>query len=96
MEPKNISIIPAKNNYFAVYDMEDKVEVTDQIIAWRIETYFEPKDSTCSSSSFPLTVDGEVLSNCIGVQNPDKTITVFDDSIYQTLEELNKARYPSK
>lgn len=94
MKPLNISVIPAIDGCFAVYDMEDRIEVIDQVIAWRIETYLF--DERCTSQPYPLTINGDAGSNCIGVQNPDKTIAVFEGDTYQSLEELNKERYPNK
>ena len=38
MKPEKIDIIPAFDGCFAVYDMDDRVEVIEQVIAWRIET----------------------------------------------------------
>jgi hypothetical protein len=40
-------------------------------------------------------VEGDA-GGCIGVQNPDKTITVFGDLRVESLEELNFKVYPSK
>lgn len=94
MKPEKIDIIPAFDGCFTVYDMDDRVEVVEQVIAWRIETYWS--NDSCFSTSYPLTMDGEAGSNCIGIQNPDKTITVFEGDIYPSLEALNKERYPNK
>lgn len=96
MKPESISVIPALPGYFTVYDMETAIEVGEPVIAWRIET-FETRDgnkkfSTCTA----LTVDGDMVGNCIGIQNPDKKITVFEQSTYGSLEELNQEKYPSK
>ena len=43
-----------------------------------------------------ITMDSKVGSICIGFQNPDKTIAVFEVRIYKILDELNRERYPNK
>lgn len=88
MKPLLIQIIPAQPGYFTVIDLDEIVELGDQVIAWRIETH-EVKDSDCVfSTCTAITVDGDVVSNCIGVQNPDKTVTVFENQTYSSLDAL--------
>ena len=76
--------------------MDDSIEIGEPIIAWRIETYRSANTHEYSSVCIPITVDGDMVSNCIGVQNPDKTITVFEESTYKTISELNEYKYPTK
>lgn len=95
MKPETIEVISALSGYFTVYDLENVIELGDPIIAWRIETYKRGDDNELFSTCTPLTVDGDMLSNCIGVQNPDKTVTIFDRSTYSSLSELNQETYPS-
>jgi len=98
MTPLSIQIVPAQPGFFTVIDFEDmqKVEIGDPIIAWRIETHAVDKSDSVFSVCTALTVDGDVVSNCIGVQNPDLTITVFEHSTYQSLAELQSSRYAKK
>jgi hypothetical protein len=81
-KPISIQIIPAQPGYFTVYDFDGSIEVDtyEAIIAWRIETYEKSNSGDLYSSSTPLTIDGDVVDNCIGVQNPDLSITIFQDS----------------
>lgn len=90
MNPSSIAVIPAHAGYRAVYDMGDFYEVGDPVIAWRIES--AEIRGQWNSNCFPLTVDGEA-ANCVGVQNPDLTITVFEDSTYKTIDELNREKF---
>ncbi|WP_296220241.1 hypothetical protein [Pseudomonas sp. UBA2684] len=96
MSQKSIHIIQAQPNTFVVYDMDDinEIERGEPVIAWRIETYEEKANTPLYSSCTPLTVDGEPASNCIGIQNPDLTVTTFQQSTYGSLQELQKERYP--
>ena len=98
MKPQSIQIVPAQLGFFVVYDDEELKEVVigDAVIAWRVETFFSDKGDDIFSSCSPLTIDGDVASNCIGVQNPDMTITVFQHSTYSSLAELQQERYPKK
>ena len=94
MKPETINVIPALTGYFTIYDLEDAIEIGEPVIAWRVETYKSNNNQDLFSSCIPLTVDGDMVSNCIGVQNPDKTITVFEESTYSTLSKLNQEKYP--
>lgn len=95
MKAISVIIIPAQIGFFAVIDYSEdrKVEVGEPVIAWRVETYPVCNSDDVFSVCIPLTVDGDVVSNCIGVQNPDTTVTVFDESTYRSLTELQSARY---
>jgi hypothetical protein len=97
MKPLSIQIVPAQPGFFTVDDLPDTKEVVlgEPVIAWRVETYNVKDSDKVFSSCIPLTVDGEAVSNCIGVQNPDLTVTVFEDATYESLTELSKDRYPS-
>jgi hypothetical protein len=96
MEAISIQIVPAQPGFFTVIDFDDSKEVAigEPIIAWRIETYSVAKSKDVFSTCIPITVDGDAVSNCIGVQNPDNTVTVFEDSTYRSLIELQAHRYP--
>ncbi len=98
MKVLQIQIIPAQPGYFTVIDLDDvkDVELGEPIIGWRIETYDNDKYTGVYSVCIALTVDGDAVSNCIGVQNPDNTVTVFEESTYRSLAELQAHRYPKK
>lgn len=96
IKPESVSVIPALSGYFTVYDLETTIEVGEPVIAWRIETYEKQGGDELFSTCTALTVDGDMVSNCIGIQNPDKTITIFQESTYGSLKELNQEKYPSK
>jgi hypothetical protein len=96
MNALSIEIVPAQSGFFTVIDFDDvkEIEIGEPVIAWRIETHSTVQSDKVSSVCTPLTVDGDAVSNCIGVQNPDNTVTVFDDTTYRTLAELRANRYP--
>lgn len=96
MKPLSIEIVPAQPGFFTVYNFDDekKIDLGEPVIAWRIETYLKDASDEAFSSCFALTADGDAASNCIGVQNPDMTVTVFEDSTYRSLKELRADRYP--
>lgn len=98
MKPVSIVVVPALAGFFIVYDMDDpnEIEIGEPIIAWRIETYERESSSEVFSSCMPLTIDGDMVSNCIGVQNPDMTVTTFEDTTFRSLQELRQARYPKE
>lgn len=97
MKPLSIQIIPAQPGFVTVIDFDDEktVELGEPVIAWRIETHSVVKSDHAFSECIAITVDGDAVSNCIGVQNPDKTVTVFDQTTYASLAELQASRYPS-
>lgn len=96
MKPLSIQIVPASPGFLTVYDFDDtkEIEVCEPIIAWRVETYSKKEGDELFSSCVPITVDGDAGGNCIGVQNPDMTVTIFDGALYKSLEELRKQKYP--
>ncbi len=95
MKPLSIEIIPAQPGFLTVWDFKDRKEIAtgEPVIAWRIETYSKKDADEVFSSCSALTADGELAVNCIGVQNPDMTITVFDEGLFSSVEELQTARY---
>lgn len=98
MKVLQIQIIPAQPGYFTIIDLDDvkKVELGEPVIGWRIETYDNEKFTGVYSVCVALTVDGDAASNCIGVQNPENTVTVFEEKTYRSLAELQAHRYPKK
>lgn len=96
MKALSIQIVPAQAGFLTVYDFADSKEVDtgEPVIAWRVETYNVKDRDDVFSQCVPLTVDGDADSNCIGVQNPDLTVTVFEDSTYRSLAELRLQKYP--
>lgn len=94
MKAEKVDIVPETVECYAVYDTGESVIVDDRVIAWRIETNYNTGEY--NSTPYPITVNGDILEGCIGIQNPDKTITVFESSNYKSLKELNKERYPDK
>ena len=99
MKPVSSTIIPALPNHFTVYDSEDDlqiIEVGEPVIAWRIETFLRINSHDQFSTCTALTIDGDMASNCIGIRNPDMSITVFEESNYSSLFELQEKRYPKK
>lgn len=92
MKPISIEIVPAQPGFFTVYESDNNIELGEPIIAWRIETCQKDTSDGVISSSFPLTADGDVASNWIGVQNPDMTVTVFEESTFPSLKELQTDR----
>lgn len=97
-ERESVAIIAAMPGCFTVYENKDEkdFEIDDAVIAWRVETSKKVDSDELYSECYPLTVDGEMASNCIGVQNPDLTITVFFDGTYKNINELRKQRYGEK
>lgn len=94
--PLSIQVISAQPGFVTVYDFDDAKEVAlgEPVIAWRVETYSTDRKDSVFSVCVALTVDGDAVSNCIGVQNPDKTVTVFNESNYASLGALQANRYP--
>jgi len=89
-------IVPAQPGFLTVYDNPEGREVglSDPVIAWRIETHQGQKGDELITACYPITVEGDPASNCIGVQNPNNTVTTFQSSFYQSLAELQSERYP--
>ena len=89
-------IVPAQPGFLTVYDYPETREVglSEPVIAWRIETHPSQKEDELFTACYPITVDGDPVGNCIGVQNPNNTVTTFQSSFYQSLAELQAERYP--
>lgn len=98
MKAISVQIVPAQPGFFTVIDFNEErtVEIGEPIIAWRVETYPVEKSDNIFSVCIALTVEGDPVSNCIGVQNPNNTVTVFEESTYRSLADLQSIRYPEK
>jgi|SaaInl8_200m_RNA_FD_contig_41_1298515_length_736_multi_2_in_0_out_0_1 hypothetical protein len=100
MKPVSIEIVPALPGFLTIYDYpeSEEIETAEPVIAWRIETYSIEDSDELFSSCIPLMVgsDGDPAPNCIGIRNPDMTVTLFDDSNYDSIEKLQQLRYPQK
>src|SRR5690606_32960616 len=66
----------------------------NQVLAWRVETFVDETGQFVSSGVCPLTADGEMGVNCIGVQNPDGSVTEFEIGRHRSIKGLQAARYP--
>ena len=95
MKPETIQIVQAQPGYFAIYEYKDEkeLEVGESVIAWRIETFKKRDCEELFSVCVPLTVDGDAVMNCIGVMNPDKSVTIFEETTYSTLSDLKQQKY---
>ena len=91
-----IQVIQAQPGYFTVIDIQDErnVVIGSPIIGWRVETHLRTAEYETFSYCVPLTVDGDVPSNCIGVQNPDMSVRLFDTYTADSLAALQASRYP--
>lgn len=98
MKRLSFGIVPAFPGFLTIYDCPEskKIETGEPVIAWRIETYPKKDSDELFSLCTPLTADGELASNCIGVRNPDMTVTLFGDSSYDSIEKLQQNRYPER
>lgn len=92
MNSPSVTIIPAQPGFFEVYDVEDEYEVGNPVIAWRIESI--EVNGRWTSTCIPLSGDGET-DNCVGVQNPDLSVTLFQDANYKSIKDLNRAKFPN-
>ena len=94
-ETVDTCVVPAHLGFYTVYDLDDPKEIVlgEPVIAWRIlnATDLDPEDFC----PLPITIDGGA-PDCIGVQNPDMTVTVFDRPTYSSLTELQQHRYPEE
>jgi hypothetical protein len=96
MKSLSIQIVPAQHGFLTVIDLLDEKEIIlgEPVIAWRIETFSIKDSDSVFSTSTPITVDGDAVSNCIGVQNPDETVTIFEYSTFASLSDAQSDRYP--
>lgn len=92
MDSSSITIIPAQPGFFEVYDMDDAYELGSPVIAWRVES--SVINGLWTSTCTPLSADGET-GNCVGVQNPDLSVTLFQDANYKNIEDVNHSKFPN-
>ena len=94
MKLVNCTVVPAQPGYVTVYDMKTTLELAEAVVAWRVETTQGIHEGTLNSASFPITAHGDVIDNCVGVQQPDGQVLFFGDcSIYPSLEKAIEARF---
>lgn len=93
----NLSIIPASPGYLTVYDLDDDFEACEPIIAWRVETRRLRPDTPLHTETYPITIDGEPASNCVGTQAPDGKVYLFSTGeSFDSLAELTRQRRGSQ
>jgi hypothetical protein len=98
MKEKSIHVVPANPRFYTVYRSDNGKEawIGEPIIAWRIESNINESNNETMSTCYPLTSDGDPASNCIGVQNPDKSVNIFEEKRYKSLEEFLDELDPSR
>ena len=84
------TIIPAASNTLMVFDFEGTLEAIDEVIAWRIET--KTVRDALQSTVVAISVDGDAVSDVIGVQHADGSVTLFGDAKYPSLSEAETQR----
>lgn len=91
----NCTVIPALPGYRTVYDFDTEMALDAPVIAWRVETtqILGPHEELMSAA-YAITVDGDVASNCVGIQQPDGSVSLFLGGTYASLAEANAAKYP--
>lgn len=87
--PFSVQVIPARPDFFLINGDDEKPElyIGDAVIGWRISTYLQRDGSTPFSNCDPITINGDAPDNCIGVLNPDRTVTMFNGKTYLSLND---------
>jgi len=81
----NIKIVPAVPGHATVYKgQDDEMWLEDDIVAW----CYEVTSNDDIVPRAPLTINGPVRSNCIGVRKPDGSVTIFEEKTY--LDRIQK------
>ncbi len=95
MTPDSIHIIPARLNFHVVYNLEEEKEigVYDDIIAWKVATYYTDK-GVPFSSVHPIISTGDPADNAIGIYNPKGSIHLYSGDFFPSLKALQKQYYP--
>jgi hypothetical protein len=95
---QSIQIVPAQPDFYTIIDFKEtrELDIGEPVIAWRIETYSTDKSESLFSVCIPITVDGDAVSNCIGVKNPDGTVTIFEEATYRSFIEACEHKYPNQ
>ncbi len=90
----NCTIVPALPGFVTVDNAINTLVLAEAVIAWRIETTQDPNEDSLSSAAFPLIAHGDVIGDCVGVQQPDGKVLFFGEgSMYPSLEKAIEARF---
>lgn len=103
-ELQSIQIIKAEPGYKTIYRFEDigvpdAFELGEDVLAWKFEVHFSQKKDDIYVLCVPLCIEGDVATNCIGVKNPDGTVSLFGETLLKSFEEIEeyyKKYYPKK
>jgi hypothetical protein len=91
----DVTVIPAQPGYVTLYDLDDCYDVLEVVIGWRVETRAFGDHGEHHTSTYPVTIDGDPSSNCVGVQQPDGRVILFGTGeMYGSLAEINAALKP--
>lgn len=99
-EVVQVDVIPALPGFREIYEyINDNgttiFELGEPIIGWRIETsILHPVGSRREEGLYtivdPITSEGGALSNAIGCQNPDGSVSRYGLDSYHSLKELQE------
>ena len=93
LKAAHVHVIPAEPGHRLVMEEDDKkrVWISDLVIAWRIDSFLDNGGNLFSTTT-AITVDGDAAANACAVVHPDGTVTVFEDSTYDSFESFAAAR----
>ena len=85
----SIHVVPAEPGWRVIIDDGGELVVLDAVLAWRVETYDDDRESL-RSYVFPVcAVHGEY---CTGYLRPDGKVELISDGVFDSLDEARAAR----
>lgn len=86
----DVTIIPAQPGFTIICADDEELSRGEPVIAWAIDPE-KPKKGELAADVYPITPDGAPASNYVGVENPDKSVSV-SDSLYESLDAAQRER----
>jgi hypothetical protein len=87
------SVVAAQPGYVTVYEQDTEYDLGEDVIAWHLETIEieTPNGTRLQTHTTPIVPGGTAPDNCVGVQQPNGQVVIFESATYSSLAEANKS-----
>lgn len=86
----DVTIIQAQPGFTIIYADEGELFRGEPVIAWGIDAD-RPKKGELPATVYPITPDGQPSGDYVGIENPNKTVSMLDE-FFDSFEAAQKRR----
>jgi len=86
----DVTIIQAQPGFTIIYADGGELFRGEPVIAWAIDAD-KPRKGELPATVYPITPDGQPSGDHVGIENPDKTVSMLDE-FFDSFEAAQKRR----